>query len=49
MTTSQPRGGYFAAIALLLPVGAGWLLLKTIGRRRLVLAAMRRKHEAETR
>jgi len=38
MTTSQPRGGYAAAIALLLPVGAGWLLLKTIRRRRLVLA-----------
>ena len=30
MTTSQPRGGYAAAIALLLPVGAGWRLLKTI-------------------
>lgn len=43
MTTSQPRGGYFAAVALLLPVGAGWLLLKTIRRRRLVLAAMRQK------
>jgi uncharacterized membrane protein len=43
MTTSQPRGGYAAAIALVLPVGAGWLLLKTIRRRRLVLAAMTRK------
>jgi membrane protein YdbS with pleckstrin-like domain len=43
MTTSQPRGGYSAAIALLLPVGAGWLLLKTIRRRRFVLAAMKRK------
>ena len=42
MTTSQPRGGYVAAIALLLPVGAGWLLLKTIKRRRLVLTAMKR-------
>lgn len=41
MTTSQPRSGYFTAIALLLPVGAGWLLLKTIRRRRLVLAAMK--------
>jgi hypothetical protein len=40
MTTSRPRGGYFMAIALVLPVGAGWLLLKTIRRRRLVLAAM---------
>jgi hypothetical protein len=43
MTTSQPRGGYAAAIALLLPVGAGWLLLKTIKRRRLVLSTMNRK------
>ena len=43
MTTSQPRGGYAAAIALLLPVGAGWLLLKTIKRRRLVLMAMKQK------
>lgn len=42
MTTTQPRGGYAAAIALVLPVGAGWLLLKTIRRRRLVLAAMKR-------
>lgn len=40
MTTTQPRSGYFAGIALVLPVGAGWLLLKTIRRRRLVLAAM---------
>lgn len=43
MTTSQPRSGYAVAIALLLPVGAGWLLLKTIRRRRLVLATMTRK------
>jgi len=43
MTTSQPRGGYFAAIALVLPVGAGWLLLKAIRRRRAVLAAMTRQ------
>jgi hypothetical protein len=43
MTTTQARGGYFAAVALLLPVGAGWLLIKTIRRRRLVLAAMTRK------
>ncbi len=43
MTTSQPRGGYTAAIALLLPVGAGWLLLKAMRRRRLVLAAMAEK------
>jgi len=43
MTTSQSRGGYAAAIALLLPVGAGLLLLKAIKRRRLVLTAMKRK------
>jgi hypothetical protein len=43
MTTSQPRGGYFTAIALVLPVGAGWLLLKAIRRRRVVLAAMTRQ------
>ena len=42
MTTTQPRGGHFAAIALALPVGAGWLLLKVIRRRRLVVAAMAR-------
>ncbi|MDP2334524.1 MAG: hypothetical protein Q8M19_27920 [Reyranella sp.] len=43
MTTTPPRGGHFAAIALVLPVGAGWLLLKAIRRRRLVLAAAKRK------
>jgi hypothetical protein len=41
MTTRQPRSGYFAAIALLLPVGAGWLLLNVLRRRRVVLAGLR--------
>lgn len=43
MTMSPPRSGYAAAIALMLPVGAGWLLLKTIRRRRLVLASAGRR------
>lgn len=37
--TTTTRSGYAAGIALVLPVGAGWLLLKTIRRRRLVLAS----------
>jgi hypothetical protein len=41
MATTQPRSGYFAAIALLLPVGAGWLLLKVLRRRRAVLTSLR--------
>jgi hypothetical protein len=42
MTTTQPRGGHFAAIVMLLPVGAGWLLLKSFRRRKSVLEALRR-------
>jgi hypothetical protein len=33
-----PRSGYFTAIALLLPFGAGWLLVKSWRRRNLVLS-----------
>jgi hypothetical protein len=44
MTTSpRPRGGEAMAILLLLPVGAGWLLLKSFRRRAAVLAAMARR------
>ena len=39
--STQNRGAYAAAIALLLPVGAAWLLLKAWRRRRFVLAALR--------
>lgn len=45
MTTSpRPRGGEAIAILLLLPVGAGWLLLKSYRRRAAVLAAMARRN-----
>lgn len=37
MVSSGPRSGYGTAIALLLPFGAGWLLVKSWRRRRLVL------------
>jgi hypothetical protein len=41
MTTSpRPRSGEAMAILLLLPVGTGWLLLKSFRRRAAVLAAM---------
>lgn len=40
--STQNRGAYAAAIALLLPVGAAWLLLKSWRRRRFVLATLRR-------
>lgn len=36
-----PRMGYFTAIALLLPIGAAWLLIASLRRRRLVLASCR--------
>ena len=36
--TMQPRGGYSAAIALLLPLGAGYLLWRSLQRRWAVLA-----------
>lgn len=36
-----PRVGYFTAIALLLPIGAAWLLIASLRRRRLVLASRR--------
>ena len=35
------RSGQGAALAILLPVGAGWLLLRSWRRRRAVLAALR--------
>jgi hypothetical protein len=37
----QPRGGQAIAIFLLLPVGAGYLMVKSIRRRRAVLASLR--------
>jgi hypothetical protein len=37
----QPRGGQAIAIFLLLPVGAGYLMVKSLRRRRAVLASLR--------